>query len=322
MRPKRKKILPRFLYYYMHSPQWNRTIAERTVLGATVNRIPIATYPEFPIEVPDLDIQKSIVAVLGAYDDLIENNRKQISLLEEAAQRLYKEWFVDLRFPGYKNVEIIEGIPQGWQKKPLTKCLDKEIGGGWGQESSSHEFPEIGFVIRATDIADVEGGSIAAVPLRWHKTSNIRPRTLEADDIIFEVSGGSREHGVGRSMLVTQEMLDAFGKPVICASFCKRIKPKQGLSLLLAECISYEYNTEGLRKFEKRSAGNIINYHWKPFLSEYNVLIPDGDTLAHFEKQIRQIRDKKSRAAQAIRFAREARDRLLPKLMSGEIEAL
>jgi type I restriction enzyme S subunit len=121
-------------------------------------------------------------------------------------------------------------------------------------------------------------------------------------------------------MLVTQEELDAFGKPVMCASFCKRIKPKQGLSLLLAECISYEYNTEGLRKFEKRSAGNIINYHWKPFLSEYSVLIPDGETLAAFEKQAGQIRDKKSRAAQAIRFAREARDRLLPKLMSGEIE--
>jgi type I restriction enzyme S subunit len=121
-------------------------------------------------------------------------------------------------------------------------------------------------------------------------------------------------------MLVTQEELDAFGEPVMCASFCKRIKPKRGLSLLLAECISYEYNTEGLRKFEKRSAGNIINYHWKPFLDEYNMLIPDDETLAAFMRQAMKIRDKKSSAAQTIRYAREARDRLLPKLMSGEIE--
>ena len=123
-------------------------------------------------------------------------------------------------------------------------------------------------------------------------------------------------------MLVTQEELDAFALPVICASFCKRIKPKQGMSLLLAECIAYEYSTEGLRKFEKRSAGNIINYHWKSFLSEYELLVPDAGTLANYERYVGSLRDKKSAASQTIRMACEARDRLLPKLISGDIEVI
>lgn len=68
---------------------------------------------------PDIDIQNNIVSILSVYDDLIENNQKQIKLLEEAAQRLYKEWFVDLRFPGYEDVAIVDGVPEGWQKEKL-----------------------------------------------------------------------------------------------------------------------------------------------------------------------------------------------------------
>ena len=88
MRPKRDEIAPRFLYYYMLSPQWKVVIASKTVLGATVNRIPIAAYPDFPIMIPDLETQRRIAGVLSSYDKLIESNRNQIKLLEEAAQRL------------------------------------------------------------------------------------------------------------------------------------------------------------------------------------------------------------------------------------------
>lgn len=70
------------------------------------------------IDLPDVDLQRKISEVLKSYDDLIENNKKQIKLLEEAAQRLYKEWFVDLRFPGYEDVEIVDGVPVSWKKYP------------------------------------------------------------------------------------------------------------------------------------------------------------------------------------------------------------
>ena len=116
MRPDPSAIDARFLYYYTQSPAWKAVIASRTVLGATVNRIPIATFPEFPLRLPSLPAQQRIAGVLSAYDKLIENNRRQIKLLEEAAQRLYKEWFVDLRFPGHETTPIHNGVPEGWKR--------------------------------------------------------------------------------------------------------------------------------------------------------------------------------------------------------------
>lgn len=126
MRPNKEKIKPRFLYYYLLSPKWKAVIAQKTVLGATVNRIPIATYPSFPIDIPCLEEQRRITGILSAYDSLIENNRKQIKLLEEAAQRLYKEWFIDLRFPGHEDTEIDPetGLPEGWERKRLGELAD------------------------------------------------------------------------------------------------------------------------------------------------------------------------------------------------------
>ena len=123
IRPDETKINHKFLYYYFYSKAWRDVISENTVLGATVDRIPLVKFPEFQIEVPPIDIQKRIADILSAYDDLIENNQKQIKLLEEAAQRLYKEWFVDLRFPGHEDVTVVDGVPEGWNRCSLTDVI-------------------------------------------------------------------------------------------------------------------------------------------------------------------------------------------------------
>ncbi len=77
---------------------------------------------------PPIEIQKKIADYLTVYEDLIENNQKQVELLEEAAQRLYKEWFVDLRFPGHENVQIVDGIPEGWRKVGLAEAAPIQTG--------------------------------------------------------------------------------------------------------------------------------------------------------------------------------------------------
>lgn len=124
IRPNPKKINGKYLYYYFFSEQWRSVIAENIVTGATVDRIPLIRFPQFPIYLPSLEIQNKIASILSAYDDLIENNKKQIKLLEEAAQRLYKEWFVDLRFPGHENVPVVDGVPDGWEKCTITDLLN------------------------------------------------------------------------------------------------------------------------------------------------------------------------------------------------------
>lgn len=118
----------KFLYYYFYSDTWRATVNENIVLGATVDRIPLIKFPDFPVELPPLETQHRIADILSAYDDLIENNQKQIKLLEEAAQRLYKEWFVDLRFPGYENTKIVDGVPEEWKKNCAEKFFEITIG--------------------------------------------------------------------------------------------------------------------------------------------------------------------------------------------------
>lgn len=119
-----EKIYHKFLYYYFYSDAWRSVIQENTVLGATVDRIPLVKFPDFPVELPPLETQHRIANILSAYDDLIENNRKQIKLLEEAAQRLYKEWFVDLCFPGHEHTKIVDGVPEGWRNIRLSDVTD------------------------------------------------------------------------------------------------------------------------------------------------------------------------------------------------------
>ena len=118
----------KFLYYYFYSDTWRATVNENIVLGATVDRIPLIKFPDFPVELPPLETQHRIADILSAYDDLIENNQKQIKLLEEAAQRLYKEWFVDLRFPGRENTKIVDGVPEGWSRGLLKELISVNYG--------------------------------------------------------------------------------------------------------------------------------------------------------------------------------------------------
>ena len=120
-------ILPQFLYYTMLSRDFYM-MADAAALGAAQRTVSLTALRNMKIAVPPMDVQKIIVDILSAYDDLIENNQNQIKLLEEAAQRLYKEWFVDLRFPGHKTTPITDGIPEGWKKDRADAFFNMSIG--------------------------------------------------------------------------------------------------------------------------------------------------------------------------------------------------
>ena len=94
-----------------------------TISGATVNRIPLTKLPDTEVSFPELNEQVAIADILAAYDDLIENNRQRIALLEETARLLYREWFVHFRFPGHEHVKIADGIPDGWKTLPASEAF-------------------------------------------------------------------------------------------------------------------------------------------------------------------------------------------------------
>jgi type I restriction enzyme S subunit len=123
VRPNTSLVDSRYLLYYFLSSAWRGVIEGNVMSGATVDRIPLERFPEFPVELPSLAVQKRVVAVLSNYDDLIENNRRRMALLEDSARQLYREWFVRLRFPGHEHTPIMDGVPQGWERAPLESAL-------------------------------------------------------------------------------------------------------------------------------------------------------------------------------------------------------
>jgi type I restriction enzyme S subunit len=163
IRPDREVVLPRFLHQLMLGPAWRATVTDRIVSGATVDRIPIIDFPNFPIAVPDLATQHAVVEILGAIDDLIENNARRIELMEMTAQATYNEWFVRIRYPGHQggptSTPPLERLPSSWEVSragDLIKAGLLEIGDGYRAKNS--EMLESGVGIPFVRIANVRDG--------------------------------------------------------------------------------------------------------------------------------------------------------------------
>ena len=123
IRPNKDKVNSTFLAYYLLAPkQQNGLLGSAN--GSTVPHVNLPTIRNLEISLPSLEKQVKTASIIESYDDLIENNQKQIKLLEETAQRLYKEWFVDLRFPGWENTKIVDGVPEGWTVTTLDDVID------------------------------------------------------------------------------------------------------------------------------------------------------------------------------------------------------
>ena len=321
LRVDNSKVFYKFLYYYFFSERWQRVIKENTVLGSTVDRLPLIKFPDFPVFLPSLQTQYKIASILSAYDDLIENNQKQIKLLEEAAQRLYKEWFVDLRFPGHEDVKVVDGVPEGWSRKYIGDIVSYDIGGGWGEDCITGKCEKAAFVIRGTDIYGITHGEISSIPYRYHSETNLKSRQLVDGDIIFEVSGGSKTEGVAKTVLIKSPLLSVFNAPIMCASFCKLVRLENvKLSQFMYDTFQYLRLSGKTSEFDKKSASSIVNYRWKDFLAQQEILCPDSKILEKYNELAERCYITIVNHSILVEKLREARDRLLPKLMNGEIE--
>lgn len=284
IRPDETKVNGKYLYYYFFSEEWRATIAENTIVGATVDRIPIAKFPEFPISLPPLETQCRIANILSMYDDLLENNRKQIKLLEEAAQRLYKEWFVDLRFLGHENIEASKTFSFGWTDGVLGDiALFKR--GKTITKAQVHE----------GNVPVVAGG---LAPAYYHNKANtVAP--------VITVSGSGANAGFARLYNV-----DVF------ASDCSFADSLSTPYLFFVYCF-IKANKPSLDALQKGAAQPHV---YAKDINSLNLLIPPENILGLFCKTVAPYFDKIKVLQKQIELLVEARDRLLPKLMSGEIE--
>ena len=271
-------------------------------------------------------LQQKIASILSSYDRLIENNTRRIRLLEQMAENLYKEWFVRFRFPEHENVEMVKSkygrIPSNFNIIQMQDVFDYYVGGGWGQENMSNDFSEEASVIRGADFPKVCQYDISTCPRRFHKKSNYRSRQLEDGDIVMEISGGTSEQPVGRTILVTQSLIDRFdnGK-VICASFCKLIRLRKNVisPFFFYYWMKFLYDTRIINRFQLQSTG-IINFKFEPFLRKGDVMLPPTNVMNSFESHVVPIHKEMNKLAQQNQLLTRQRDLLLPRLMSGKLE--
>lgn len=291
IRPDESKALGKYLYYYFFSDEWRATITENTIIGATVDRIPIAKFPDFPISLPELSVQKQIAGILSTYDELIENNQKQIKLLEEAAQRLYKEWFVDLHFPGYEDVQIVDGVPEGWKREKLIDIAQVQY--GYAFDGS---------------LFNAESKGMPIIRIRNISEGITSDYTTEDADEQYIIHNGDIVVGMdGEFHINSWSGKDSYLVQRTCCIRPNNNDMKGWLLYAIYEPIKY---------FEKTVVGATVAHLGKKHIDTIDLLTGPSELYKPFG-QVFAMRQCLLNQNQVLK---EARDRLLPKLMSGEIE--
>lgn len=288
-----EKADSRFVFFQLQHPDTVGWV-EKHAVGATMLNLNTTILSSVPIRLPALEIQKRIADILSAYDDLIENNQKQIKLLEEAAQRLYKEWFVDLRFPGHENTKIVDGVPEGWNEKTLSQVANVIMGQSPKSEFYNSEKKGLPFH------QGVGSYGVRFVVDDIYSTSYTR--IAEPNSILFSVRAP-----VGR--------LNITKNKVVIGRGLAAINQTDG-------CQSYLYYLLKNKFFKDNIVGNgsIFASVSKDELLNQKFLIPERNLMMQFEKIVSQMDKQIENLDSKNKKLIEARDRLLPKLMSGEVE--
>lgn len=274
---------PKFVYYFMKNFGTIRAKSGSAV--PTLNRNNLS---DMNVKVPDYEIQVCITDILSSYDSLIENNQKQIKLLEEAAQRLYKEWFVDLHFPGYEDVKIVDGVPEGWKIAPINMVAKLKAGGDKPKTFSEKMTNENKIPVFANGIT--EKGLMG-----------FTDKAVISDSSVTISARGT----VGVVFLRTAPYV-----PIVRLISVTPIDDKIDILYLYLYLVNQNF----------RSTGAAQQQITVPLLKSKNIVCPSDDIRKSFNGVITPIFNKIEILENYVNKLIEARDRLLPKLMSGEIE--
>lgn len=272
------KANPKFVFYQLQKPETIGWVEQHAV-GATMLNLNTSILSRVPVAIPALNIQNRIVGILSTYDNLIENNQKQIKLLEEAAQRLYKEWFVDLRFPGHETTPVVDGVPEGWTMVSVTDLLEVKYGKDY-KALNDGDIPIYG-----------SGGVMGKVDkILYSGESVLIPRKGSLNNILL-VRG------------------DFWTIDTMFYSIPKHPNVAKYVYLFLSTVDMYAMNI-----------GAAVPSMTVKILDNLKLRLPTAEILRAFETVVCNYFDMIYALELQIGLLVEARDRLLPKLMSGELE--
>jgi len=308
LRPNTDVILPEYLYYTMLSDDFYHK-ADHVAIGAAQRTISLSSLRNMEIEVPPIEIQRHISSTLKAFDLLYSNNKKRIRLLEEAAQRLYKEWFVDLHFPGYENVIIENRVPDGWKSTTLETVLSK-ITTGLNPRKNFVLGKGVNYYVTIKNMADNNvylDDKCDRIDNDALKKINSRS-DLRTGDILFSGIGT-----MGRVYLIS---IPTDNWNVSESVFTMRNNDNISKELLYLILLSPEMqgycdtHAHGVAQKGIRMAD----------LKAFEFILPSAPVIAEFTDKVKPIIEMAQKLQRENASLLEARKRLLPKLMNGEIE--
>lgn len=293
-----------FLFYLLQSKDFYDR-ANSLARGAAQPDLPHSLFNSIEVSYPFLEVQHRIATILSRYDSLIENYQKQIKLLEESAQRFYKEWFIDLRFPGHENTKIVDGVPEGWEKKKIYDVCDT-IGGGT-PSTKVQEYYEGGNISWVTPTDITRNNSLCLLATEKKITQegldHSSAKMLPAETILMTSRASVGYFGICDFEVCTNQGF------ISCVPFKKNIQ-----MYLLYNLMSR------VEEIRTKAGGSTYLEISKSVFRNFDIISPSDDVLNVFQHKSHQKLDSIRCLSKKIRHLTEARDRLLPKLMNGEIE--
>ena len=294
----------RFLYQILKS-EYYRPYFKQYCTGSAQPQLPIKNFSQIYLNVPDIKTQHRIADIVSAYDDLIKNNQRQIKLLEEAAQRLYKEWFVDLRFPGHENTKIVDGVPEGWRVASIADICDT-VGGGT-PSTKIQSYYEKGDILWVTPTDITRNFSLALLDTEKKITpeglKNSSANMLPAETILMTSRASVGFFGMCKYEVCTNQ------------GFISCIPKRENLQMYLL--FNLKSRVEEIRQ---KAGGSTYLEISKTVFRELKIILPQDEVLAEYQKNVHDIFDEIYCRTEMIKSLVDMRNRLLPKLMSGEVE--
>ncbi len=300
IRPNCKELINKdYLYYLM---QQSISYLKQNAAGAVFNAIVISTLSGTPISFPSIEQQIRIASILSAYDDLIENNRRRMKLLEESARLLYQEWFVRLRFPGYEHTKIKNGVPEGWEKVTALDAMNVMSGGTPKTSNSEYWDGEIPFYTPKDSVAECY-----VIETEKHLTEAGLKKCnskLYPKDTVFITARGT----VGNMNLAQ--------RPMAMNQSCYALSGREGLPHKYLFCAL----KDAIQHFKQHASGAVFDAIIVDTFKLIPFVIPDPKIVKLFEESIGPIFQQTENLLLQNQKLKAARDILLPPLMNGEIE--
>ena len=309
---------PHFVYYLLKDKvrslksQTQGSVFD-TITKATFDRIECADYSE--------EDQHRIASILSSLDRKIELNNKINADLEEMAQAIFKNWFVD--FEPFKDGKFVDSelgmIPEGWKIGSYSEMIESLISGDWGKDNPQGNYTHEVACVRGCDFQDINNGVRGKTPQRYILEKNYQAKHLKDKDILVEISGGTATVSTGRTSLVTEELLNKYKHDIVCTNFCKVLRPLSQFSSYVYYSWKYKYDNDIMFGYENGTSG-IKNFAIKDFIEKEPVLIPKEQDIVEFQKIIDNLQKQKQIKGTENTTLSTLRDTLLPRLMSGELE--